>query len=110
MAPPGTHVIVHNRPGNHTPWEHRDTQGWYIGTSLEHYRCMQCYMPATGKIIITETLQYIPKTIYFPKTTTEDYLQQEIGDIIAIMKYLPKTLPFFPIVMQKKQSIRLPTF
>ena len=63
---------------------------------------MHHYMTVTGIVRITDTLQYITKTFALPKTTTEDYLQQAIGDIITIMKDPPKTLPFFPMVMQKK--------
>ena len=55
---------------------------------------MQCYMPAAGILHITDTLQYIPKVFTFLKTNTEYYLQQEIGDIIAIIQYPPKTLNY----------------
>ena len=67
-------------------------------------------MPVTGIVLITDIFQYIPKAFYFPKTTTEDYLQQEIGDIISIMKDPPKTLPFlyYGDAKTKKKSIRLP--
>ena len=61
MAPPGTRVILNEKTGNHTPWGHHGTPGWYIGTKLDHYRCMQCYMPVIGIVRITDTLQYIPK-------------------------------------------------
>ena len=72
---------------------------------------MQCYMPATGIFIIVDALQYILKAFDFPKTTTEDYLQQEIEDTISIMKYPIKTLPFFSVEMQQTmKTIRLPTF
>ena len=73
-APPGTRVIVHDKPGNRTSLGHHGTPGWYIGPSLYPYRCMQFYMPATGIVRITDTLQYIPKGFAFPKTTAEDYL------------------------------------
>ena len=49
-------------------------------------------MPATGILRITDTLQYIPKEFASPNTTTPYYLQQAIGDIIAIIKYPLKTL------------------
>ena len=70
MAPPGTRVIVHGKPGNHILWVHHVTKGWYIGPQLEHYRCMQCYTPAIGIVIITDNLQYIPKEFDLPKKTT----------------------------------------
>ena len=78
MEPHVTLVIVHEKPGNFTSWDHHDTPGWYIGSSLDYYTYTQCYMPATIIVLITDTLQYIPKTFVSPKTTTEDYLQQAI--------------------------------
>ena len=61
MEPPGTRVVVHDKPANCTSWGHHGTLGWYIGTSLEHLRCMEFYIPETGIVHITDTLQYIPK-------------------------------------------------
>ena len=74
MAPPGTRVVVHENPDNSMSWGYNGTQGWYIGPPLDHYRYIQCYIPKTGIVNITDTLQYIPKVFYFSKTTTEDYL------------------------------------
>ena len=111
MLPTGTRMIVHYKPGNCTSWVHHGTSCLYIGTSLDHYRCMQCYMPAIGIVRIIDTLQYIPKAFTFPKTHTEDYLQQAIGDIIALMKDPPKTLPLLYYGdATKMRSIRLLTF
>ena len=86
MALPGTRVIVHNKPGNSTSWGHHVTPVRYIGPSPDHYICMQCHMPETVIVGINDTLQYIPKAFSFPNTTTEDYLQQGIGGIIAIRR------------------------
>ena len=55
---------------------------------------MQCYVPATGIVRITDTLKYIPKAYAFPKTTTKYYLQQAIRYIIETMDNHPKTPPF----------------
>ena len=68
MAPPVTHVIVHNKPDNRTSWGHHGTLGWYIGLSLDYCRCLQCYMLATGIVRIKDTLQYITKEFVFLKT------------------------------------------
>ena len=61
MEPPVTRMIVNRKPDNRTSWGHHGTKGWYIGPSLDNYKCMQCYMPITGIVKITDTLQYIPK-------------------------------------------------
>ena len=102
MAPPETCVMVHDKPGNFSSWVYHGTPGWYIGPSIYHYICMQCYMPTTDIVRITDTLQYILKEFALPKTTKEDYLQQAIGEIIAIMKDSPKTLPYLYYFDEKK--------
>ena len=48
-------------------------------------------MQVTGIIIIIDTFQNIPKEFSFPKIPSEDFLQQAIGDIIAIMNNPLKT-------------------
>ena len=87
-------MVAHNKPGKRTSWVHHGTLCWHIGKSLEHYIFIQCYITETSIVRITYTLQYIPKAFTVTKTTTEDYLQQAIGDIISIMKKKLKTLPF----------------
>ena len=67
MALPRTRMKVHDKYGNRTSWGHHGTPGWYICPSLEHYRCMQCYIPATSIVRITDTLQYILKAFVFQK-------------------------------------------
>ena len=47
MAPPGTKVVVHEKADSRKSWAGHGIKAWYIGTSLEHYRCFKCYMPAT---------------------------------------------------------------
>ena len=93
MEPPGTIVVVHDKPDQNTTWVHHGTSDWYIGPYFYHYRSMKCYMPATGVICITDTLQYNTKKFPSPTTTTEDYLRQADGDILSILKYPPTKLP-----------------
>ena len=62
-------------------------------------------MPTTGIVRITDTLQYIPKAFDFPKTTTEEYLQQAIVYIIEMMKKPPKTLTFLSCGDATKNAI-----
>ena len=61
---------------------------------MEHYRCVQFFIPTTSSICNLDTLTLLPATTSFPKMETEDYLRQIVGDIIAIL-IKPKTqLPF----------------
>ena len=66
---------------------------------------MQCYLPENSTVRIIDTLQHIPKAFAFLKTTIDNYLQQEIGDIISIIKYPPKTPRFLSYDDATKNSI-----
>jgi len=85
LVPPGTKVLLHEKPDVRRTWAPRGTNAWYIGPALEHYRCVECYMPETRSTRIADTLEYFPVKVPFPKSTTEDYLRQSIGDILAIL-------------------------
>jgi hypothetical protein len=39
MAPPRTRIIAHETPSRRRTWAPHGQDGWYIGPSLEHYRC-----------------------------------------------------------------------
>ena len=83
---------------------------------------MQCCTPETDIVRITDTLQYTSKSFALPKTTTEDYLRQAIGDILVIIQDPPKIIPFLSygaatenainkiahILQQSKAQPRLP--
>ena len=45
MAPPGTKVVFHAKPSNRASWAFHGQEGWYIGPSMEHYRCLKIYNP-----------------------------------------------------------------
>ena len=44
MVPPGTKVMVHSKPSNRKSWEYHGKLGWYVGPSLDHYRCVNIYI------------------------------------------------------------------
>ena len=75
LAPPGTRVLVHLKPDQRASWAYHGEDGWYVGPSLEHYRCVKCYMPATARVRDVDTLQFFPNKVPIPSTSTEDYLK-----------------------------------
>jgi hypothetical protein len=60
---------------------------------MEHYRCVKCYFPSSGRERDVDTLEFFPKTIPFPKVTTDDYLRQAATDIISILTTKPAIIP-----------------
>ena len=39
LAPPGTRVIVHEKPTQRCTWAPHGIDGWYIGPALDQYQC-----------------------------------------------------------------------
>ena len=63
LAPPGTRVLVHKKPGNQKSWKTRGKDGWYIGPAMEHYRCYRIYIPETHSECIADTVEFFSNQI-----------------------------------------------
>ena len=72
LAPPGTKIIIHRKPNQRKTWDFHGQLGWYVGPAPEHYRCFRCFIPSTGKEIITDTVKFLPEKIPFPCETFQE--------------------------------------
>jgi hypothetical protein len=89
----GTKALVHLEPDQRPSWAYHGTEGWYVGRSMEHYRCVKGYTPSSGRERDVDALDFFPKRIPFPKVTTDGYLQQAAADIIYILTTKPSVTP-----------------
>ena len=48
LAPVGTQVIVHENSQQRDTYGAHGVDGWYVGPSMEHYRCYHCFVNKTG--------------------------------------------------------------
>jgi hypothetical protein len=60
LMPPGTKVIVHEKPGQRGSWDPHGKLGWYLGPALEHYRCHWCHIISTNNERIADTVEFFP--------------------------------------------------
>ena len=56
LAPPGTRVIVHEKPNQRRTWAPHGIDGWYIGPALDHYQCYRVWIPSTHAERIADTI------------------------------------------------------
>ena len=42
LAPPGTKAVIHKKSNTRGSWDYHGTDGWYVGPSMENYRCLKC--------------------------------------------------------------------
>jgi hypothetical protein len=94
LAPPGTKVLLHLKSDKRASWAFHGEEGWYVGPSMEHYRCFKCFLPATSRTRDADTVTFFPKQFPFPKTTPADYLKQAATDMLAILTKPPTCTPF----------------
>ena len=91
MAPPGTKIVAHVKPSIRRTWELNGELGWYVGPSMHHYRCVQCYFPRTKTPRDCDTVTFFPTHVPFPEIKLDDFLRQAATDIITILTSPPST-------------------
>jgi hypothetical protein len=69
MAPPGTKNLVHLKPTHCKSWGFYASNGWYIGPSLKHYRCIHAIMEGTGGKHLTNTFCFKHHAMAVPVIT-----------------------------------------
>ena len=72
LIPPGIKIIIHEKPTQRAPWAPRGIDGWYLGPSLQHYRCHRVYCSTTGAERTTDKVQIIPHYGNAPTITAQD--------------------------------------
>ena len=96
LAPPGTKVIIYKKPGARSSWSYHGEQGWYVGPALNHYRCYRCFLPRTGREIITDTVKFIPHKIKFPAINFVDKMRTMVNKIVHLLTSHPTQIPLPP--------------
>jgi hypothetical protein len=59
-------------------WAEQTTNGWYIGTSNEHYQCHKIYVKKTRSVRISDTVFFKHKYITPPTLTQVDTIVKAI--------------------------------
>jgi hypothetical protein len=72
LMPPGTKIVIHEKPGQRASWDPHGKQGWYIGPALEHYRCHRCHISTTNAERISKTVDFFHCIDPIPKITAQE--------------------------------------
>ena len=105
LAPPGTKVIVHEKPAQRTSWGPHGVLGWYIGPASEHYRCVRIYVPSTFRERISDTVEFFPHSTPFPSATDADHLVEATDTILSILARPTPLLPFLQTNSNMRSAI-----
>jgi hypothetical protein len=72
MEPSCTTVISYVKPDQCAIWAPHGMDGWYIGPSLDHYRCYRIHVSDTQSYMIVETVEFFPLCVTIPHTASKD--------------------------------------
>ncbi len=104
LAPPGMKVLVHERPLERgSSWSPHNTEGWYIGPALDHYRQHRVWIPSTGAERIADTVTWLPHHIHMPTSSAEDIIIAAANDLTHALQQTDKS-PLLPPVNTQTRS------
>ena len=106
LAPPGCLVVAHERPQDRGTWAEHGLKGYFIGPARHHYRNYEVYIPTTRGVRTTDTIEFFPKHVQMPKTSSEDRLASATEDLIAILKKPHPPTPFLDQGTKTNHAIR----
>ena len=76
----GSTVQMHESRDNRGTWAERSIDGWYLETSLEHYRCHIIHVKKTNSERISDTVFFKHKYITQPTLTPVDTVVKAIDE------------------------------
>jgi hypothetical protein len=82
----GCAVQFHIKPNRRKTWGEHSSNGWYLTTSPDHYRCHYIFVKATRAKQISDTIFFKHKQITQPTLMTEDLIIKAIQDLTNAVK------------------------
>ena len=86
LAPMGCAVQIYESRERRGTWAEHTTDGWYLETSKEHYRCHKVHVKRTNSERVTDTVFFKHRYITQPSVTSADILKKAMDDLAAALK------------------------
>ena len=74
LAPPGTQVIIHEKPIVRGTWASHGVKGWYLGPSMNHYWCHHVYVTKTRGERYSDCVEFSYIIFHFPTNLPQKIL------------------------------------
>ena len=82
----GCAVQFYIKPNRCKSWGEHASDGWYLKTSPDHYRCHWIFVKATRAKQISDTVFFKHKYITQPTMMTDDLVNKAIHDLTIAIK------------------------
>merc|ERR1711923_236381 len=67
-------------------WDLHSVDGWYLHTSNEHYRTHKCHVKGTRSERLSDTVQFLCKSITNPTKTVADKIMLAISHVADLVE------------------------
>ena len=75
LAPLGCKAVIYEDGDTRGSWASRGVDGWYLGPSLDHYRCDKYYVPETRAYRISGSTELFPQHCQLPDMTAHQHFR-----------------------------------
>ena len=106
LAPPGTRVVAHEKPGQRDTWDAHGVDGWYVGPAMLHYRCWEIYIISTNADRICDTVAFFPKNVSMPHLSSTDAAMHAAKDLAHALLNPAPAAPFATLSTARLEAIK----
>jgi hypothetical protein len=86
---PGCKAVIYETPKSRTLWGSQGTDAWYVGPSLNHYRCNHYFVLEMHAYRISGPAKLFPQHCQVPYLMWNEHLQEVITELVTTLNELP---------------------
>ena len=105
LGPPGTKVVIHEKPQQRETWAPHGVDGWYLGPAIDHYRNFVVYVPSTRSIRISDTLAWFPTKVLMPTATSSEIAMAAAYDLTQALLHPSPASALSPLSDSQRQAL-----
>ena len=109
LAPPGTRVLVHEKPSLLSRWSPHAVDGWYLGSAMLHYHCYRVWILETTSERIAHAVVWFPTKVSMPKSSSTDAAMAAARDLTSALLHPSPTSPLSPISDSQHVALQQPS-
>jgi hypothetical protein len=80
-------VIAFETPEKRTTWSPHGLDGWYLGPTLDSYRCYNIWIHETQRTRILDTVKWFPTHVQLPHSSSTDLIMNSLRDIAEALQH-----------------------
>jgi hypothetical protein len=86
LAPPRCKAVIYESPESRPSWGSRGTNAWYLGPSLDHYRCNHYFVPETRAYRISGSAEIFPQHCQVPFLMWNEHLNEVVNELVTTLQ------------------------